>query len=109
MNDDANDVRPYVVGMGAGVSNEYQNPVHRNSLTKIRSIKVNVEESGLTWGNLGILKKYLRRYIKVDAEYKYTVSYLKTALAFRLFGGVGVPLLGRESAIILWKANALFS
>ena len=86
----------YVVGMGAGVSNEYQNPVHRNSLTKIRSIKVNVEESGLTWGNLGILKNYLRRYIKVDAEYKYTVSYLKTALAFRLFGGVGVPLLGTD-------------
>lgn len=86
----------YVVGMGAGVSKEYQNPVHRNSISKIRSTKLNIEESGLTWGNLGILKNYLRRYIKVDAEYKYTVNYHKTSLAFRLYGGVGIPLLGSD-------------
>jgi len=87
----------YVVGMGAGVSKEYNNPVHRKSILKNRITKINVEESGLTWGNLGILKKYLRRYIKVDAEYKYTVTYQKTALAFRLYGGVGVPLLGSDT------------
>ena len=83
--------------MGATVSYEYNNPRHRNSLLKVRNTKVNVEESGLTWGNLGILKKYLRRYIKVDAEYKYTVTYHKTALAFRLYGGVGIPLLGSDT------------
>ena len=86
----------YVVGMGAGVFYEYRNPVHRNSLSKVRDTKINIEESGLTWGNLGILKKYLRRYIKVDAEYKYTVSYHKTALAFRGYSGIGIPLLGSD-------------
>ena len=83
--------------MGAGLAYAYSNPVHPKSLSKDRSIKVNVEESGLTWGNLGILKKYLRRYIKVDAEYKYTVTYPKTAAAFRLYTGVGVPLLGSDT------------
>lgn len=87
----------YVVGMGAGFTREYSNPVHPKSLSKYRSTKMNVEESGLTWGNLGILKKYLRRYIKVDAEYKYAVTYPKAALAFRLYGGVGVPLLGSDT------------
>ena len=87
----------YVVGMGAGFLYEYRNPVHPKSMLKYRSIKMNVDESGLTWGNLGILKKYLRRYIKVDAEYKYTVTYQKTALAFRLYTGVGIPLLGSDT------------
>ncbi len=87
----------YVIGMGAGLYNEYYNPVHLNSLSKKRSIKVNVEESGLTWANLGILKKYLRRYIKIDGEYKYTVNYRQTALAFRFYTGVGIPLLGSDT------------
>ncbi|MEP7165633.1 MAG: BamA/TamA family outer membrane protein [Ferruginibacter sp.] len=88
----------YVVGMGASFSNEYHNPFHRRSLSKVRSIRINVEESGLTWGNLGILKKYLRRYVKVDLlEYKYTVSYQKTALAFKFFAGIGIPLLGSDT------------
>jgi len=86
----------YVVGMGAGFYHVYNNPVHPNALSRERAIKVNVEESGLTWGNLGILKKYLRRYIKFDAEYRYTVSYPKSALASRLYAGIGVPLLGSD-------------
>ena len=86
----------YVVGMSAGVSNVYYNPKHLKSLSKERSIKLNMEESGLTWGNLGILKKYLRRFVKFDAEYKYTISYPKTALAFRLYTGIGIPLLGSD-------------
>lgn len=87
----------YVVGMGAGLSYEYSNPKHRNSLSRLRSTKVNIEESGLTWGNLGFLKKYLRRYLKVDVEYKYTITYQKTALAFRFYTGTGIPLLGSDS------------
>ncbi len=87
----------YVVGMGAGFLHEYQNPVHRRSLFKVRSTKFNIEESGLTWGNLGILKNYLRRFVKVDAEYKYTLTYTKTALAFRMYGGIGIPLLGSDT------------
>ena len=87
----------YVVGMSAGVSHQYYNPRHPNSELKERNIKIGIEESGLTWGNLGLLKKYLRRYIKVDAEYRFTVSYKKTSLATRLYAGVGIPLLGSDS------------
>lgn len=87
----------YTVGMGAGVSNEYRNPVHPKSFSKVRNTKLAIEESGLTWGNLGILKRYLRRYIKLDAEYKYTITYQKTALAFRFYTGIGIPLLGSDT------------
>ncbi len=68
----------------------YRNPHHPYSTLRERSIKWNLEESGLLWGRLGIFKKYLRQYIKADMEYKYVVSYGKTALAFRLFGGIGI-------------------
>jgi len=87
----------FVMGVSGGLSKTYYNPRHPNSQLKERSISVNLEESGLTWANIGILKKYLRRFVKMDAEYKYTVSYKKTAIAFRLYGGVGIPLLGSDT------------
>ncbi|CAN5887501.1 BamA/TamA family outer membrane protein [soil metagenome] len=92
----------YVVGMSAGVSNQYFNPKHPRSMLRERNIKFAVEESGLTWGNLGILKKYLRRYVRIDAEYKYTVGYKKTALAFRFFTGVGIPF-GKDTTLPFFK------
>lgn len=87
----------FVMGVSGGISKTYFNSKHPNSLLKERNYSVNLEESGLTWANIGLLKKYLRRYIKLDAEYKYTVTYKKTALAFRLYGGVGIPLLGSDT------------
>lgn len=87
----------FVVGMGVGVSKIYRNPFHPNSTMRERSIRANLEESGLTWGLIPVLNKYKRRYIKLDAEYKYTVTYKKTVLALRVFGGVGVPLLGSDT------------
>ncbi|MBC7936653.1 MAG: BamA/TamA family outer membrane protein [Rhizobacter sp.] len=84
-----------VIGMGAGISHIYQNPRHLHSLLKERSIKLNIEESGLTWGLLvpGInTYKYKANFAKLDAEYKYTVNYRKTSFVFRGFLGVGVPL-----------------
>ncbi len=87
----------FAVGMGIGVSKIFFNPKHLNSLARERNIKINLEESGLTWGLIPLLTKYKRRFVKLDAEYKYTVSFSKTALAFRGFAGVGVPLLGSDS------------
>ncbi len=87
----------YVAGMGGSLVTVYKNPRHLKSEYKERNIKLNIEESGLTWANLGVAKKYLRKYIKTDAEYKYTVDYKKTALAFRMFAGVGIPL-GSDTA-----------
>jgi outer membrane protein insertion porin family len=82
----------FVIGVGAGYSSVYRNPKHVQSVLKERYFTANAEESGLTWGALPILRKYKRKYVKLDVEYKYTVSYTKTALAFRLFAGVGVPI-----------------
>lgn len=82
----------FVIGMGFGISHTYQNPRHLKSLSKERSIKMNLEESGLTWGLLPILNNYKANFVKFDAEYKYTVNYRKTALVFRGMLGVGVPL-----------------
>ena len=79
-----------VAGSSLGFTSLYSNPNHRRSRLKERSIKWNVEESGAIWGRFGILKQYLREYVKADVEYKYIVSYTKTAFAFRLFGGVGL-------------------
>ncbi|MEO8769169.1 MAG: BamA/TamA family outer membrane protein [Ferruginibacter sp.] len=87
----------FVVGTGAGISRSWFNSRHPLSLSKERIIRINEEESGLTWGWIPLLNKFKRRYIKLDAEYKYTVTYPKTVLAFRLFGGVGVPLLGSDT------------
>ncbi len=91
----------FVLGMGAGFSYAYRNPKHLKSLTKERLIKANIEESGLTWGLLPILNNYKREFIKVDAEYKYTVTYPKTVLVLRAFAGVGVPLLFRDTSLSL--------
>ncbi len=82
----------FVVGMGAGFSTVFRNPKHLKSLSKERTIKANIEESGLTWGLLPVLNNYKRKFIKLDAEYKYTINYKKTALVLRAFTGIGVPL-----------------
>ena len=92
----------FVIGMGAGYSSIYQNPKHFLSLSKERSFKANVEESGLTWGALPILKKYKRRYLKMDAEYRYTINYTKTALVARAYAGVGIPLF-KDSSLPFFK------
>lgn len=92
----------FVVGLGAGISNIYQNPRHLKSLSKERSIKLNLEESGLTWGLLPISNRYKSRFIKVDGEYKYTVNYKKTSLVFRGMVGVGIPLF-KDTSLPFFK------
>jgi len=82
----------FVIGMSAGYSSVFRNPRHLLSQSKERSLKLNLEESGLTWGALPFLVKYKKKFVKLDAEYTYTVNYAKTAVAFRLFGGVGIPI-----------------
>ncbi|MEJ7609860.1 MAG: BamA/TamA family outer membrane protein [Ferruginibacter sp.] len=92
----------FILGMAAGYSSLYRNPRHPLSLLKERSLKLNLEESGLTIGAFPILNNYKKSYLKFDAEYKYTVSKLKTAFAFRAFAGVGIPLSG-DTALPFFK------
>jgi outer membrane protein insertion porin family len=92
----------FVVGMSGGFSTSYRNPKHLKSLGRERSINANIEESGLTWGLLPVLNKYKAKYIKLDAEYKYSVNYRKTALVLRAFTGIGIPIL-KDSALPFFK------
>lgn len=93
----------FVGGMGLSWSKTYFNPKHLRSTAKERTLKWNIEESGLTWGLLPFLNKYKKKYIKTDLEYQYTVSYKKTVLAFRLFGGVGIPMSNKDTTLPFFK------
>lgn len=86
-----------VTGTSVNFSKIFSSFNHPNSLSKELSLRFNAEESGLTWGLLPVLKKYKRRYIKLDAEVKHTVKYDKSTLVFRGFVGVGIPLLGSDT------------
>ncbi|MBL0201768.1 MAG: BamA/TamA family outer membrane protein [Chitinophagaceae bacterium] len=76
-----------VAGSSIGYRINKVNPLHPN---RQHSFKINLEESGLLWGRLGILKQYMRQYVKTDVEYIYSVSRPKTAFVFRIFGGIGI-------------------
>lgn len=92
----------FIVGMSGSVAYVYRNPKHLKSVSKERSIIINGEESGLTWGLLPIAKTDKKRFLKIDAEYKYTVNFKKSAFAFRVFTGVGMPLF-KDNALPFFK------
>ena len=91
-----------IIGMRASVGKVYYTQNQLNNISKERSFKINVEESGLTWGLLPIFNKYKKRYIKTDLEYKYGINYKNTSLAFRFFTGVGVSI-GNETTLPFFK------
>ncbi|MBL7703267.1 MAG: BamA/TamA family outer membrane protein [Ferruginibacter sp.] len=76
-----------VAGMSVGYRINKINPRHP---ARQHSLKINIEESGLTWGQIPFIKQYKKQYIKADAEYTFSVNRSKSAFVFRLFGGIGV-------------------
>ena len=75
----------------AGASVGYRfNKVNTKHTNRQHSFKVNLEESGQIWGRFKIFEKYMRHYVKADAEYIFSVSHPKSAFVFRAFAGVGV-------------------
>ena len=76
-----------VAGSSIGYRVNRVNPRHSN---RQHSLKINLEESGLLWGRLGLFKKYLKQFVKADVEYIYSVSRPKSAFVFRAFGGIGI-------------------
>lgn len=87
----------FVNGMGISFYKNFTSFPVRNAETRELALRINAEESGLTWGLLPIINKYKRRFIKTDAELKYNIKYHKTSLSFRGFAGIGIPLLGSDS------------
>ncbi len=93
----------FILGMSVSYSWIKQKIVKTIGNVNLSSVKINTEESGLTIGQLPILKNEKRNYVKLDIEYKYTVTRKNnTELAFRIFGGVGKPLKG-DSALPFFK------
>ncbi len=75
----------------AGMSASYIGTrVNKRNSNKQHSIKINIEESGFPYRQLGLFDKYLRQFIKADVEYVHSITYPKSNIVFRLFGGVGV-------------------
>lgn len=97
--------------MGQSLSYNYGrvNPVHPE---RQHTVKLNLEESGLLWGRLksakkdnagNFLDKYLKEFVKLDAEYTYTISHPKSAMVFRAFGGVGIPFSKSDTTLPFFK------
>ena len=98
------------MGQSISFTKTYINPKHP---LRQNNFKFNVEESGLLWGRLkrvlgntakgNFLTRYLKEFVKTDAEYIYTISHPKSAIVFRVFGGVGVPLSKTDTTLPFFK------
>jgi outer membrane protein assembly factor BamA len=98
--------------MGSGLS---YNLAKANSKKPNRtySFKANFEESGLLWGilkeknkntqNGNFFNKYLKDFIKLDFDYVYTINHSRSALAFRAFAGVGIPISKSDTTLPFFK------
>jgi outer membrane protein insertion porin family len=98
-----------VAGGSVNYASTYFNPQHPY---RQRTLKANLETSGqLLLGPLrralgssnNLLQKYLREFIKVDAEYTYSVTKPKSGIVLRLFGGIGIPTAKRDTTLPFFK------
>jgi hypothetical protein len=99
-----------VMGQSLRYVSNYINPAHPQRST---AFVFNIEESGLLWGRLrdaisnngkqNFLTNYLKQFLKTDVEYTYTISHPKSAVVFRLFGGVGIPLSKGDTTLPFFK------
>ncbi len=80
---------------------------------RTNTFKANLEASGLMFGTIkklsqntdpgSFLSKYMKEFIKIDGEYTYTISHPKSAIVFRTFVGVGVPLSKTDTTLPFFK------
>ena len=70
----------------------------KSNANKLTSLTAGFEESGALLGLIQSIdrKGGLFRYARVDFDYRHTINYNKTALAFRTYAGAGLPY-GRQS------------
>ncbi len=98
--------------MGSGLSYNYVKASNRNP-NHVTNFKANFEESGLLWGilkegnrnsqNGNFFNKYLKEFIKTDFEYIYTINHPKSAVSFRAFAGIGIPLSKSDTTLPFFK------
>ena len=73
---------------------------------KITNFKWNLEESGFLpfpLKSITFLKKDLKEFIKTDIEVVHTINHSKSAVAFRLFVGVGAPIGSSDTTLPFFK------
>ncbi len=65
----------------------------KNRSNKSNILRLGLEESGLIFGTFKNLDRdnNLYRFVKLDADYRHYINFKKTAIVFRLYGGVGIP------------------
>jgi outer membrane protein assembly factor BamA len=98
--------------MGSSISYNLAKANPRNP-KRVTNLKINFEESGLLWDllkeknkdprNGNFFNRYLKEFIKTDVEYTYTMNHPKSALAFRAFAGVGIPLSSNDTTLPFFK------
>ncbi|MDP4284266.1 MAG: BamA/TamA family outer membrane protein [Bacteroidota bacterium] len=99
-----------VMGSSLSYNEVRSNPKKPN---RVRTIKANLEESGLPYGilklkgktsqNGNFFNKYLKEFIKIDGEYTYTINHPKSAIAFRAFAGIGIPISKSDTTLPFFK------
>ena len=95
-----------VMGTSLNYNLAHTNPRNPRKVTKFIA---NIKESGLLWGILkqgkrnaesgNFFNKYLKEFVKSDVEYIYTINHPKSALVFRTFLGVGIPLTKTDTTL----------
>jgi outer membrane protein insertion porin family len=72
--------------------------IPRKNIANTTTYRLSLEESGLLLGRIFSNYKNLKKYLKFEGELKKTRTISKnTVLAFRVFGGFGIPLRGDSS------------
>ncbi len=98
--------------IGSGLSYKSSLPA-KNKPNHIKTFNGNLEESGLLFGllkkgtasaaNGNFFDKYLKEFIKADVEFTYTMNHPKSAVAFRVFAGVGIPVSKTDTTLPFFK------
>lgn len=82
----------------------------KNKPNHLASFRINFEESGAIFGRLKkaikLFDEELFEYVKLDAEYKYQISRLKTNWIFRATAGAGYLYDNKSSSMPFFKQFA---
>jgi outer membrane protein insertion porin family len=99
-----------VMGMSLSYNSVHANPKNPKLVS---TLKTNLEESGVPYGllkdrsknaqNGNFFNKYLKEFVKADVEYTYTINHAKSAIAFRAFAGVGIPISKSDTTLPFFK------
>lgn len=95
----------FVLGSALSYTSTKNFKIKPNNHVREGIFKISVEESGLGW-DLFIKNENLKKYVKLDIEYKYNLAInKKRSINFRGFGGFGKPS-GDNEALPFFKQFA---